>query len=201
MIGRVSRFILLGLFSLSTVYSQPGEPIKYTTQGLDMELLSYGGSLGGFYSHHPSEALSFDVEIDWSIIESNDSYTFVNYYGNPITVNNQNLSLVKILPGITWFPFMDTMHPSMQVGGFLSAGPVWALNTEDDQSFTKRWKHVDTSLAPMIRAGLSFRILSGQGGAYTFKLGYDYSDFGKKIDSRQFYKGIFFQAGMEFLSR
>mgnify|MGYP002633288246 FL=1 len=169
--------------------------------GLDMELLSYGGSMGGFYSYHFSEALSLDLELDWSIIENNDSFAYTDFYGRPISINNKNLSFVKLMPGFTWFPFLKSMHPSMQAGVFASAGPIWSLNTADDEPFLDRWKQVDTKLTPMIRAGVNLRIMSGQGTSYNFRLGYDYASFDEVIDSRQTYKGIFFQAGMEFLHR
>ena len=58
-------FLLLLVLGFGVVIAQPGEPIKYKTLGVDMELLSYGGSLGGFYSYHTSEALSLDIEVDW----------------------------------------------------------------------------------------------------------------------------------------
>ncbi len=198
-----SRFTFLTIwgFSFSLLLAQPGEPVKYSTMGVDMELLSYGGSLGGFYSYHTSEALSFDLELDWSLVESNDTYTYYNYYGQPISINNRNLSFVKLMPGITWFPFIDTMDPSFQFGGFLSAGPVWALNTADDEAFLARWKKVKGHFAPIFRYGINVRILSGQGSSYTFKLGYDYASFDQVIDARQTYRGLFFQAGMEFLHR
>ncbi len=169
--------------------------------GLDMELLSYGGSFGGFYSFHPSEALSFDVEMDWSLVENNDTFTYYNYYSQPVSLNSRNLSFVKILPGATWFPFIDSMHPSMQVGGFACAGPVWALNTDDNEKLFERWQDVETSLAPMFRAGVHLRILNGQGASYNFRLGYDYMSFNEVIDAQKTYQGIFFQAGMEFLHR
>lgn len=195
------KLLTFCIFSLGLTWAQPGEPVKYKTMGLDMELLSYGGSLGGFYSYHPNEAFSLDVEIDWSLVESNDTYTYYNYYGQPISINNRNLSFVKVLPGITWFPFIETMHQSFQVAGFLSAGPVWALNTADDEAFIERWGRVESDFAPLFRGGLHVRILSGQGASYTFRLGYDYASFDKIIDERQTYKGLFFQAGMEFLHR
>jgi len=194
-------FLLLWVLSFNLVLAQPGEPIKYKTLGVDMELLSYGGSLGGFYSYHTSEALSLDIEVDWSLVESNDTYTYYNYYGQPISINNRNLSFVKVMPGITWFPFMETMHPSFQVGGFLSAGPVWSLNTADDEDFLDRWADVESDFAPLVRGGVQVRILSGQGSSYTFRMGYDYASFDRVIDSRQTYQGLFFQAGMEFIHR
>jgi len=194
-------FLILWVFSFGLLWAQPGESIKYKTMGVDMELLSYGGSLGGFYAYHPSEALSLDLEVDWCLVQNNDSYTYYNYYGQPISINNRNLSLVKIIPGVTWLPFIETMHPSFQVGGFLSAGPIWALNTADDEGFLDRWGKVESDLAPMFRGGVHVRILSGEGASYTFRIGYDYASFDKVIDSRQTYKGLFFQAGMEFLHR
>ena len=191
--------LLLTLFSLGAGQTQ--ESVSYHTLGLDMELLSYGGSMGGYYSFHISESFSLDVELDWSIIESNDTFSYYNYYNQPVVINNRNLSFVKLMPGFTWFPFLESMHPSMQAGVFASVGPIWSLNTEDDEPFLDRWKKVETTLAPMVRAGITLRILSGQGSAYNFRLGYDYASFDQVIDSRQTYKGIFFQAGMEFLHR
>lgn len=196
-----SKLLIFWALSIGLLWGQPGEPVTYNTMGLDMELLSYGGSLGGFFSYHPNEALSLDIESDWAIVEANDTYTFYDVYGNPVSINNRNLSFVKILPGITWFPFIDTMHPSFQVGGFASAGPVWALNTADDEGFLERWKDVEVDLAPMFRAGVHIRILSGQGSSYTFRFGYDYASFDRVIDARQTYKGLFLQAGMEFIHR
>ncbi len=194
-------FLILWVVSFSQVWAQLREPVKYTTMGVDMELLSYGGSLGGFYSYHTSEALSLDFEMDWSLVESNDTYTYYNYYGQPISINNRNLSFVKLMPGITWLPFIDTMHPTFQVGSFLSAGAVWSLNTADDEAFFHRWGKVKGHIAPIFRSGINVRILTGQGASYTFRIGYDYASFDEIIDSRQTYKGLFFQAGMEFINR
>ncbi|NQV30701.1 MAG: hypothetical protein HQ508_07430 [Candidatus Marinimicrobia bacterium] len=191
--------LFLSLFTIAS--GQSREKVTFQTLGLDMELLSYGGSMGGFYGFHFSEAFSLDVEMDWSIIESNDSFSYYNYYNQPVVVNNRNLSFVKLMPGFTWFPFLKSMHPSMQAGVFASAGPIWSLNTADDEPFLDRWKKVETHLTPMIRAGVNMRIMSGQGTSYNFRLGYDYASFDEVIDSRQTYKGIFFQAGMEFLHR
>ncbi|NQV15069.1 hypothetical protein HQ531_06390 [bacterium] len=196
------------LLLLVTFLSQTGfgtaqtrDSDRFDTKGLDMELLSYGGSLGGFYSFHPSAAMSLDVELDWSLVESNDTFSYYDYYNRPVSINNRNLSFVKLLGGVTWFPFLGKMHPSLQVGTFAAAGPVMALNTADDETLLKRWKHVDTDIAPMIRGGVHLRVLTGQGSSYNFRIGYDYAHFGKTIDARQTYKGIFFQAGMEFLHR
>ena len=105
------------------------------------------------------------------------------------------------MPGITWFPFIDTMHPSFQFGGFAAVGPLLALNTDDDEAFIERWGHVESHLTPLFRAGVHLRILSGQGASYSFRIGYDYASFDEVIDARQTYKGLFFQAGMEFLHR
>jgi len=195
------KLLILLSLSFGLIWAQPGESIRYKTMGFDMELLSYGGSLGGFFSYHTSEALSLDLELDWSLVESNDTYTYYNYYGQPISINNRNLSFVKLMPGITWFPFIDTMHPSFQVGSFISAGPILSLNAADDEGFIDRWGKVESDFAPMARGGIHIRILSGQGASYTFRIGYDYASFDKVIDSRQTYKGLFFQAGMEFLHR
>jgi len=195
------KLLIFWVLTCGLILAQPGKPISYKTLGLDMELLSYGGSLGGFFSYHPNEALSLDLEADWSLVESNDTYTYYNYYGQPASFNDRNLSFVKILPGITWFPFLDTMHPSFQIAGFMSAGPVWALNTADDEAFIERWGKVETDLAPLFRGGLHVRILSGQGASYNFRVGYDYASFDRVIDERQTYKGLFFQAGMEFIHR
>lgn len=192
---------LLALINFTLLSAQPGEAVRYKTMGLDMELLSYGGSLGGFYSYHTSKALSLDVEIDWSLVEANDTFAYTNYWGQPIQINNRNLSFLKIIPGVSYFPFLETMHPTVQVGGFAAAGPVWSLNTDDDDGFAERWKEVDVKVTPMFRAGVHFRIMSGQGAAYNFRLGYDYARFDEVIDSRQTYQGLFFQAGMEFIHR
>ena len=195
------KLLTLLTISFGLIWAQPGESLRYKTMGFDMELLSYGGSLGGFYSYHTSEALSLDIEMDWSLVESNDTYNYYDYYGRPTSINNRNLSFVKLMPGITWFPFIETMHPSFQVGSFISAGSVWSLNTADDEDFLERWGKVESDFAPIFRGGVHIRILSGQGGSYTFRGGYDYASFDRVIDSRQTYKGLFLQAGMEFLNR
>lgn len=186
---------------MSICFAQTVEPVSYTTMGPDMELLSYGGSLGGFFSYYPRESVSLDVELDWSLVENNDTFTFIDYSGVPVSINNRNLSFVKLMPGITYYPFIDTMHPSFQVGGFLSAGPIWALNTADDEDFIERWGKVESDFAPMIRLGMHFRVLSGQGSSYIFRVGYDHASFDKTIDTRKTYKGLYLQAGMEFLRR
>lgn len=200
--NRTPVLLLIILFSLSGMgQSQTRDSERFDTKGLDMELLSYGGSLGGFYSFHPSAALSLDVESDWSLIESNDTFAYYDYYNRPVTVNNRNLSFVKLLGGVTWFPFLETMHPSLQVGTFAAIGPVLSLNTADDETLLERWKEVETDLALMSRAGLHLRVLTGQGSSYNFRIGYDYARFDKQIDENQTYKGLFFQVGMEFLHR
>ena len=76
---------LLALINFTLLSAQPGEAVRYKTMGLDMELLSYGGSLGGFYSYHTSKALSLDVEIDWSLVEANDTFAYTNYWGATYT--------------------------------------------------------------------------------------------------------------------
>ncbi len=197
---RVAALLLL-LSPLYTTNVQSRESLSYNTMGLDMELLSYGGSLGGFYSFHPSQSLSLDVELDWSLVESNDTFSYYNYYNQPVSINDRNLSFVKLLTGVTWFPFLETMYPTVQVAGFAAAGPVWALNTADDEAFLERWKDVEVDLAPLFRAGVHLKILTGQGSSYNFRLGYDYVSFDHVIDSRKTYKGIFLQAGMEFVNR
>ncbi len=193
--------LLLALLTINTTQAQLREAIKFNTMGLDMELLSYGGSLGGFYSFHRSEAVSLDVEADWSLIESNDTFSYYNYYNQPVSINNRNLSFVKLLTGFTWFPFLESMHPSMLVGGFAAVGPLLSLNTADDETLIERWGHVETDFAPLYRAGVHLRVMSGQGASYNFRLGYDYASFDQVIDSRQTYQGIFFQAAVEFLHR
>ncbi len=197
----IGKRLTLLLFFLSLVWAQPGEAVRYTTMGFDMELLSYGGSVGGFYRYHTSEALSLDIELDWSLVESNDTFNYVDNYGRAYSLNNRNLSFVKLMPGVTWLPFIDSMHSSFQVGSFISAGPVWSLNTADNEGFVERWGKVESDFAPIFRGGVHIRILSGQGGSYTFRVGYDYASFGRVIDERQTYKGLFLQAGMEFINR
>ncbi|MBC8376950.1 MAG: hypothetical protein H8E26_12965 [FCB group bacterium] len=195
------KLLILLLLSFGLIWAQTGESVRYKTMGFDMELLSYGGSLGGFYSYHTSEALSLDLELDWSLVESNDTFNYIDYTGRVISLNNRNLSFVKLMPGLTWFPFIDSMHPSFQIGSFISAGPVWSLNTDDNKGFIDRWGKVESDFAPIFRGGVHIRILSGQGGSYTFRVGYDYASFGEIIDERQTYQGLFLQAGMEFLNR
>jgi len=195
------RTLLLGLCTTGLLLAQGDKPVSYRSMGVDMELLSYGGSLGAYVSYHPNEALSLEIESDWSLVEANDTYTYYNYYGQPVSINNRNLSFVKLMPGLTWYPFIETMHPSFQIAGFLSAGPVWALNTADDEALLDRWQDVEVDLAPLVRAGVHLRILSGQGSAYTFRVGYDYLRFDRVIDARQTYRGLFLQAGMEFVNR
>ena len=197
--SRLTLFLILSILIFSQGLAQEENKLRYNTMGLDMEILSYGGSLGGFFAYHPNPALSLEVEADWSLVESKDSFSYLNYYGQPVTLNSRNLSFVKLLVGTYWFPFLETMHSSVQIGGFASAGPVFALNTDDDEGLIERWQDVETHVTPMARAGVSVRIVSGQGTFYTFKLGYDYARFDEVIDSRQTYRGPFFQAGMEFL--
>jgi len=192
---------LISTLLLSSTLAQSPEVIRFNTTGIDIELLSYGGSFGGFYNFHPSPALSLDIESDWSVVQSNDTFSFYDFYNQPITVNNQNLSFVKLLVGATWFPFLETMHPSLQIGTFAAAGPLLALNTADDEKFIERWQEVETSVTPLFRSGLHLKILTGQGSSYNFRLGYDYASFGETVDSNKTYKGIFFQVGLEFLHR
>jgi len=194
------QIIVLVSFALG-MNAQNRFPNRYSTTGLDMELLSYGGSFGGFYSIHPTEAFSFDFESDWTLVESNDTFTYLNVYNQPVSINNRNLSFVKGLAGVTWFPFLETMHPSFQFGVFAGIGPLISLNTADDQKFLERWQAVDVDVTTLGRAGVHIRVLTGQGSAYNFKLGYDYSHFDKIIDERQTYQGIFFQAAWEFVHR
>ena len=193
-------FILV--VSLSTSLSaQERLSETYKTLGLDMELLSYGGSLGGFFNYHIRESFSIDVEADWTIVESNDTFTYLNYYNQPVSINNRNLSFVKTLVGSTWYPFLDTMHPSFQFGVFGGVGPLLSLNTADDEKFLERWQDVEPDLTLLSRAGIHFRILNGQGSAYNFRFGYDYAYFDEVIDERQGYKGLFFQAAWESIHR
>ncbi len=196
---RISLTFLLLL--ISTLPAQSRESNRFNSMGLDMEILSYGGSLGGFYSFHPNQAVSLGVETDWSLVESNDTFSYYNYYYQPVSINNRNLSFVKMLAGITWFPLLESMHPSVQVGGFVAGGPLLSLNTDDDETFSERWQHVETDLTPLFRGGIQLKVLTGQGSSYNFRFGYDYARFDHIIDSRQTYKGIFFQAGMEFIHR
>lgn len=194
----------LAIFALlvSNAVAQPPEHERIYAKGLDIELMSYGGSFGGFYRVYPNPALSIDVESDWSIIESNNTVSFYDYYNQPVTINNQNLSFVKLLIGVSWLPFLDTMHPSFQIGPFVAAGPVLSLNTDDNEDFLERWqKNVEMTLAPFVRAGLQAKVMTGHGSSYNFRLGYDYTEFDEYIDSKKVYKGLFFQLGMELISR
>ena len=71
--------LVLSFFFLTQVlYSQASEHTPYRSNGLDLEVLSLGGSFGGFLSSFRHPALSLDAEADWVIVESNDSYTFYN---------------------------------------------------------------------------------------------------------------------------
>ena len=106
-----------------------------------------------------------------------------------------------MLGGLSYYPFLETMHPSVQVAGTMALGPVVALNTADDTPLFERWGDVETHFAPLVRAGIQIRIMSGNGGAYRFRLGYDYLHFSESIDDRSNYSGIFFQAGMEFIGQ
>ena len=199
---RASRVPLLIYFVFLTVTGLQALPAHgFNTRGVDMELLSYGGSLGGFFSRHPGEAFSLDLEADWTLVENDDSFTYYNYYNQPISINHRNLSFVKLLAGATWFPFMDKMHPSLQFGLFTAAGPLLALNTADDEQVITRWKAVETDLTVLGRPGVHLRILTGQGGSYNFRIGYDYAAFDQIIDNSRVYQGLFFMAGMEFLNR
>lgn len=200
----VQRFLLTLLFSLLFVQvllgqERPSE--RFNTMGLDMELLSYGGSLGGFFRIHPSDVLSIDLESDWILVESSETFTYYNYYNQPISINNRNLSMVKIVGGLTWYPFLETMHPSLQFGVYGGLGPLLALNTDDVERYFERWQHVEPDLTILYRAGVHLRVLSGQGSAYNFRLGYDYTRFDHEIDENQTYKGLFFQAAWEFVHR
>lgn len=192
--------LIISLF-ISQLLAEDRPELKYNTAGLDMEILSYGGSLGGFWAYHPKPGLIFDAEADWALVESKDTFSYLNYYGQPVSVNSRNLSFVKLLLGVNWFPFLETMHSSVQFGGFASAGPLLSLNTADDEGLLDRWQEVETDLTPMLRTGVNLRILTGNGSFYTFKIGYDYAKFDRVIDSRQTYSGVFFQAGMEFLNK
>ena len=193
--------LILLIFTLSPTLAQEETTPRFNTAGLDMEILSYGGSLGGFWAYHPKPALGFNAELDWSLVESKDTFTYLNYYGQPVSINSRNLSFVKLLLGTYWYPFLETMHSSVQIGGFVAGGPLVSLNTADDEDFLERWQDVETDITPMARAGVQVRITTGQGTFYTFKIGYDYAHFDRVIDSRQTYKGPFFQAGMEFLRK
>ena len=191
----ITLFILTG-FQLPTFAFT-----SFKTSGVDLEVLSYGGSLGGFYNIHPREAWSLGVESGWAVVENDDSFTYYNYYNQPIAINHRNLSFVKLLAGATWFPFMESMHPSFQLGFFGAAGPLLSLNTADDETFITRWKKVEPDVTLMGRAGLHVRILTGKGGSYIFRLGYDYAAFDHVIDTRRVYQGLFILVGMEFLNR
>ena len=195
------KFLLISLLIFSPILAQDEVKPRYTMAGLDMEILSYGGSLGGYWAYQPTPALGFNVEADWSLVESKDTFSYLNYYGQPVSLNSRNLSFVKALIGSYWYPFLEVMHSSVQFGGFAAAGPVMALNTADDEDLFERWQDVEVDITPMARIGLQVRVVSGQGTFYTFKIGYDYAHFDKVIDSRQTYKGPFFQAGMEFLRK
>ncbi|MCF7807535.1 MAG: hypothetical protein K9M49_03105 [Candidatus Marinimicrobia bacterium] len=193
--------LLIILLFIGQVLAEDKAELRYNTAGVDMEILSYGGSLGGFWAYHAKPGIAVDAEADWSLVESKDTFSYLNYYGQPVSVNSRNLSFVKLLLGVNWFPFLETMHSSVQVGGFASAGPLLSLNTADDEGFLDRWQEVETDLTPMVRAGVNLRILTGNGSFYIFKIGYDYARFDHVIDSRQTYQGLFFQAGMEFLNK
>jgi hypothetical protein len=193
--------LLISIFFLGQIVADEEVKPRYNMAGLDMEILSYGGSLGGYWAYQPTAAWGLNIETDWSLVESKDTFSYLNYYGQPVSFNSRNLSFVKVLVGSYWYPFLEVMHSSVQIGGFASAGPVFALNTADDEDLFERWQDVEVDIAPMARAGVQVRIVSGQGTFYTFKIGYDYAEFDKFIDSRKTYKGPFFQAGMEFLRK
>ena len=190
---------LIAFLLFQSLGAQSHFPNHFNTRGLDMELLSYGGSLGVFYSIHPDNDLSIDLETDWTLVESNDTFTYYDYYGRTFSINNRNLSMVKFVMGTTWFPFLESMHPSLQFGLYGGLGPLVALNTDDVEKFVERWKHVESDVTVLYRAGVHLRVLGGEGSAYNFRLGYDYSKFDKVIDERQSYHGLYFQAAWEFM--
>ena len=62
-------FLLLISLFIGQLLAEDRPKIMYNTAGLDMEILSYGGSLGGFWAFHPTPGIIFDAEADWAISE------------------------------------------------------------------------------------------------------------------------------------
>jgi len=171
------------------------------TWGLDIELLGYGSSFGGSYTFQPKPQLRFSAESDWTLVQSNETISFYNYWYEPVQVNPKNLSLLKLLGDVTYFPFLNSMHPSLQIGFFAAAGPILALDTPNDEPFIERWGKVESHLSLHGRLGVHLRTRTARGSNYVFRVGYDFARFDEPLDDRQTYSGAYVQAGFEFFRR
>ncbi len=177
-------------------------PLGLRTRGFDAELLGYGGSFGAFLNFNPDQKLKYSAETDWIFVQHDDSYAYIDpYYYSPQVINQQHLSMAKLLATAIYYPFLDNMHPSFQLGLFTSAGPILAMDTADNQDFFQRWKNVKGYWSVLGRAGLHLRFIQDARSAYLVRVGYETTRFDQPIDGRDNYGGLFFQVGMEFLYR
>lgn len=172
------------------------------TWGVDAELLGYGGSVGAFLNFRAHDAFRYSLEADWIFVQHEDSYPYIDpYYYTPTVINQQNLSMAKWIATISYFPFLETMHPSFQVGFFASAGPILAMDTANNEGLIERWQDVKGYWSAQGRGGVQIRFMGPESNAYQLRAGYEYSNFETALDGRPDYGGLFMQVGMEFLLR
>lgn len=191
------HLIFLGLVAVSSLICEPND--RFQAWGFDAALLEYGGSFGGIWQVDMSPKWSLIGESDWTFVQTGQSFEYYDpYTGNIYKIGNQNLSLFKVLGGISWYPFAETMDPSFQFGFFGATGPILAMDTDNQAPDITRWRHVKGYQSIYSKVGLEFKIRQDRTGIYLLRVGYDFTKFNTQIDDQSIYQGVFLQVGMEF---
>ncbi|MCF7797098.1 MAG: hypothetical protein K9N11_09190 [Lentisphaeria bacterium] len=169
------------------------------TWGFNAELLQYGGSFGGIWQMDLNPEWALGAEANWTFVQTGQSLEFYDpYTGRYYQVGSQNLSMLKFLGGISWYPFAESMDPSFQFGFYTGVGPILAMDTNDETADITRWRYVRGYPSIYAKLGLEFKIHQQGMGIYILRLGFDGTQFETEIDGQSRYQGIFLQVGMEF---
>lgn len=190
---------IITVFLIMTNVVTAQETDRRETWGFNAELLQYGGSFGGIWQMDMNPEWAVGAEVNWTFVQTGQSLEFYDpYTGRYYQVGSQNLSMLKLLGGVTWYPFAESMDPSFQFGFYAGAGPILAMDTDDDTSDITRWRHVRGYPSIYAKLGMEFKIHQQGMGIYIFRLGLDATKFETEIDGQSRYQGIFLQVGMEF---
>ena len=191
--------MFLGMILATTLMGESSSgPPRFQAWGFDAALLSYGGGFGGIWQMDLNQNFAAGAEAALTFVQTGQSLEGYNYYGQYIQYGTQNLSFLKVIGGMSWYPFAARMDPTFQFGLFGGLGPILAMNTADTTKDWSRWRHAEYTPAIYSKLGLEFKIRQPRAGIYLFRIGYDFTDFRTEIDRQSIYQGVFLQVGMEF---
>lgn len=158
--------------------------VKAKFMGLSYIQITNGAGIGGFYEKYFAKSHRLGVEGTFIIARGENEYPVYNYYYGYYMekTNKKRLSFLNVNLRYKKILFVDKIANNFRPFLLASVGPVIAFDPPNVQSFSERWKNIDTKFSLNGNVGIGLDFLFQGNAGMSFFAGYNLLHFNSNLD-------------------